>query len=435
MSMLNYIFIGIMSSFLYSFIFSKILLDEKMKLKLFSLLSGLVIGFISYFVAASSIPYIRPILLNVLLIVYLYLLYKKSLSKTILSELLIFFGMVISELIFSIIIRLLFSFEISWFKFTDAGMLTSNIIIYLISLMIFNVPKIKKFLRWIIKWQDKNTFKTAISLYIFILFILTFFIYQNFSLENSLSYLILSNVFFVVVIILIIVSLKEKTDNNKLKSKYSNLINYSKVYEKTINEKSKNQHEYKNQLIIIDDMILPSNKKAKEYIRKLLNKEEYNQDEELISKLKNIPVFGLKGFIYYKIEQLRQENTDVFVNVAENFSNKKLWSVCDKYLDDISMLLGVYMDNAIEECIKSTKKYFILDIYLEDDKIVFKICNTFNGNIDVDKIDQEKYSTKGKNRGYGLSLAKDILSKNNLVSSEREINGIYYIQKMIIETK
>ena len=73
---------------------------------------------------------------------------------------------------------------------------------------------------------------------------------------------------------------------------------------------------------------------------------------------------------------------------------------------------------------------------LYENDIILCIGNTFTGNIDLSKIDNEGYSTKGNNRGYGLPLVKDLLLKHDdILSTERTIIHNYYVQNLIIKTK
>ena len=93
------------------------------------------------------------------------------------------------------------------------------------------------------------------------------------------------------------------------------------------------------------------------------------------------------------------------------------------------------MDNAIEAAERADKKFVIIDIDAEGENIIFSFSNTYEGHIEVGKMDKQGYSTKGKSRGYGLSLVQDLLSKNAYLSQKREINGIFYVQKLIIQNK
>ncbi len=52
-----------------------------------------------------------------------------------------------------------------------------------------------------------------------------------------------------------------------------------------------------------------------------------------------------------------------------------------------------------------------IEMYLIKEKIEIIITNTFNNEINLDKIGKESFSTKGKQRGHGLLLVKKILSE------------------------
>lgn len=71
------------------------------------------------------------------------------------------------------------------------------------------------------------------------------------------------------------------------------------------------------------------------------------------------------------------------------------------------------MNNAIEGVGDSKDKYIELDIYEEDNKYIIYIRNSIMPMAEekLKKMFDEGYSTKGKNRGYGLSNIKNILDK------------------------
>ena len=235
------------------------------------------------------------------------------------------------------------------------------------------------------------------------------------------------------IIIFVIGFFNEKSNNNQLTIKYDNLLDYVKDYELEVVEKGKAIHEHKNQLAVIDDMILKSNKKLKEYVSEKLDKVSKLDDNVWLEKLTNLPTGGTKGLVYLKIKKMLDNNISIYVEIDDALKTKNKWNNVSKYLEDYTRILGVYLDNAIEASIESKDKQIIIEFIDNEDNIEFILSNTYKGRINVEEIDKEKYSTKGKGRGYGLSLVKDIVEKNKLISQSREINGKFYVQKLFIK--
>ena len=64
---------------------------------------------------------------------------------------------------------------------------------------------------------------------------------------------------------------------------------------------------------------------------------------------------------------------------------------------------------------------------------MFSLSNNYKDKINISEVDMKGYTTKGFGHGYGLSLVKDILSKNDVLTQKRELNGIYFVQKLYIK--
>ena len=97
-------------------------------------------------------------------------------------------------------------------------------------------------------------------------------------------------------------------------------------------------------------------------------------------------------------------------------------------LKDITMVLGIVIDNAMESCIKTEQKSLSIYIYEEKESIVFQVSNTFKGVVNIELLYKIGYSTKGKNRGYGLSYAKRIVQDNSQLEIKSAINEDVFIQ-------
>lgn len=357
---------------------------------------------------------------------------KLSLPKTLISVIITYIVLVISEMLVVLFVLGILGIDVNanskWLS-----ILSFNIGIIAICFLIFKIPKVLQLAQGIVKWYYEKYVSYTIVVLIVTLCPLYFFLIKNTNLNmNTIDYIVNAAVI-ACLTVFVIVYLKQNEDKNKIIRRYDNLLDYAKTYEQEIVEKSKWQHEYENQLLIIKDKISEKNKVAHQYIDELLENRPVNGNSQWLGKLSKFPDIGIKGLLCYKIDQMQAKGINVFVDVADDIQIKKKHSqLLEKNLQDISRILGVYIDNAMDASSKSKNKYLIFEVNCIDDEIIFQISNTFPGSIDLQKIGTEKYSTKGKGHGYGLSLVNDILDKNSLLKQEREINGMYYVQRLII---
>lgn len=431
----SWFIMGMLFSLLYCYLFCKLVCNKVFKIDLKVLIFSIGLAIVNCILLNENVVYLKPIILELYCFVEMRYLYKYNFSKTVVGSLMVYILIVISEMIFSVIGVFILQMSQNFVKNDPLGIIIANILICLIAYILSNNKFVKNLVSTIIKWQNEKEKFVTIIIYVILAFIITFFIYQNFIDIFSKQYFILSNVFFISVLILIFVYFGQKTDNSKLLHDYDNLLEYSKEYEKEVIDKSKKQHEYKNQLVIIESMVSEKDKKVKDYINKLIDENSDNKDFHLIKTLSYIKSDGLKGLIYYKLKQMKRKKINATVNISEQLNDDSIWTVCNDNLQDISRCLGVYIDNAIEASEISNDKYFMIEVALDEENIIFSISNTFKENVDLAKIEKEGYSSKGKGRGFGLSLVKGIIDTNKYLNSEREICGKYYIQSLYIKRK
>ena len=433
MLIVSWFICGFLYALFYCYVFNK--LTNQKSFHLNSKISILLVIFgLLYIVTMKYSPLIlRPYLIHLLYYSLLKINYRKSFFQTLIGLFCCILIVLTSELLYGIFTVILLKINISNFNNIPYGYFISNILILFISLIIFSIKKIKNLLFYILNWYNKNEFKSLIIFVMLVLSIAIFILYNNFINVLPPSVLVFTNIFCIGVFVFVVGFFKEKSNNNKILIEYDQLLNYIKVYEDEIEEKSKNQHEYNNQLIVIKSLIGSRNKKAKEYIDKQLKNEIESEDRSWIGKLKYVPQGGLKGLIYYKIQEMLKNNVIVFVDISPQLQEVNNSQNVNKYLEDISRIVGVYLDNAIQAVNELSEKYIILEIYLEDDNIVFSLSNNYKNKINISEVDMKGYTTKGFGHGYGLSLVKDILSKNDVLTQKRELNGIYFVQKLYIK--
>lgn len=361
-------------------------------------------------------------------------LFKKNFSRTLVKYFLICILFAVAEGIYGGIYLGVLKLDFNLLRIDPIQIIISNICISTIVLIVLNLKKVNVALDNIANWYKRRDNLSLMTTVVLSIVILLFFLNRNMNNDGNLLQIGINSTVITIIVIFIIFFTKQGANLNKLVSEYDNLLEYSKTYEKVIAEKGKKQHEYRNQLLVIKSMVDSANKKLKDYINQQLELTDNDNDEDVnwLVKLKNIPCGGLKGIIFYKINEMKKLGLNVVVDISSDIENNSIAEIFDSNLQDISRVVGVYLDNAIEAASLSDKKYIIIEAQLDSDQVIFSFSNTYTGSVEISKIDDEGYSTKGKGKGYGLSLVKDILDDNLRLSQDREMNGIYYVQKLCI---
>lgn len=433
LEVVSYYFCYYMTHVLDCYAFSK-MLKTKNKLNIKNLFLLLFLTFIDYAIGITYKGLIKILANNLFTFLILKILYKKKASKTLVGTLFTSIGYIFSELLYviiSIILSMTLNYNIDFDK--GFGILISNGIIFIIYILIFSNNKVTNLINKIISWCDEiNVLRQSTRFLLIIVFCYIFILpisYYQLGQEHLIEFIVV----LVSILVFVIGYLNEKSNNNKLTIEYDQLLEYVKDYEVVITEKSKKQHEYKNQLIVIGDMVPKSNKKLKKYIEDKLDLENNYEENIWLEKMTNLPNGGIKGLVYFKVKKMLENNISVYIDIDKSLSVKKKWANVEKNLEDYTRILGVYLDNAIEACSKSKNKQIILEFKDNKDNIEFVLSNTYEGMLKPDSLENSGYTTKGKGRGYGLSLVKDIIDKNKYISQKKELNGRFYVQKLIIK--
>ena len=213
-----------------------------------------------------------------------------------------------------------------------------------------------------------------------------------------------------------------------LNEKFDDLYEYVQTMEESLDNEQMNIHEYKNQLSVIRSMT--NNKKIKDYIDSLVD--ECPDDAKWNTELKNLPQGGLKGLLHYKLACATKKNLNVLITVSPDTASViKCLSLED--IKQLSRLVGIYMDNAMEAALDTEKKNVALEIYKIKDTVNIVISNS--ANIDESKlkmIGKKGFTSKGKGHGRGTYLAKKMLLHSKKFSASNSVVKDYYIERIII---
>ena len=243
-----------------------------------------------------------------------------------------------------------------------------------------------------------------------------------------------SAIMFVFVIILYKL-IRQKVENVNLIDKYDKLLEFIKKYEREIDIEKMLRHETKNQLITIRDKIINNDTyKIERYINSIIV-EHVAFNEEKYSKFQFLPANGIKGLFYYKSMEAEAKGLKLSINVSKEVEKSNLSKLSVDEFKQLGRLIGIYLDNAIDASKKTKNKQMGIEIYMRGKDVEFIISNSFEGELDLESIGTKKYTTKGKNHGYGLMLAKRILNSYSCFESTRMVRGGIYSQSLIVKMK
>ena len=269
----------------------------------------------------------------------------------------------------------------------------------------------------------------------------TYYIFLMYSIFKGSSYIrllsVITGLIFILLCTYITVSvlknIKLETNNKIESAKLEQQKKYILSLEKNNNEIRKFKHDFNNIILGLDGYI-NNDDFDKEKLKKYFNSTimNYNNNIELndivIAKLNSIKVSSLKSLITNKVLVAQNNNIDFDINIQGEIN--------DFYTDEmqLSRVLGILLDNAIEASLELTHdKKIEMNIIQIDKTTDIQISNTFNNTgTPITDFNKEGFSTKGTNRGLGLSSAHEIANKLNMLLNT-EIDGNTFIQNLSIE--
>ena len=246
---------------------------------------------------------------------------------------------------------------------------------------------------------------------------------------NSLIFIVYSIVLMFICCILFM-SIKKEVDYKTKQIQFENLKEYNDKLEDLYMDMRKFRHDYINIISSMAGFIEDNDMKSLEahfnkYIHPL-NK-EMNKNNYKLGLLKNIEIPAIKGVISTKVIRAQEIGLDTVIEIVEPINNISMDIV------DISRCLGILLDNAIEAALESDKKSMDIAIIKKNTSIIIVIANSYNGHIPViSKLFKEGFSTKGENRGLGLSNLKEIINKYNNVSLDTYVKDQKFYQELLV---
>jgi two-component system, LytTR family, sensor histidine kinase AgrC len=399
---------------------NKIVISKK--IIIVSILSGIIIAIVFYNNGSVS----RIVLNMLVLMISALIVFNDKLPKVSINTIMCFIIMLLFELATSFILVILHITNLSFF---DENMLLKIIYSLINVLILFYITGRKKIQRLSTKINSfigKNNTTLIVSIIILIVFALL----DYKMVINGNKKIYFTNILIIICFTLIIgYGIYNNIKSLKEVKKTETLLNFISTYENKIDEDRINRHEMLNNLLILKSIKNKNSKEFNDTLDDLIR--IYDKKGMGIKNISKLPT-GLKGMVYYKLEEVQKKKIKVNINISKQIS-LNLEKLNHKEYALLCKTVGITLDNAIEAADNSKEKMLNIDIYKENENIIIMIDNSFSKQVDIRKIGTKNYSTKGKGRGLGLYIIKNLLKTSNNLILEQKIENQIFNSKIIVK--
>lgn len=394
-----------------------------------ALLSVMIFSVIFDFVRV----YITGIFFLFLFLVSLF--FSKKVFSTFYYSLITVMLYIYSDNIVMIVVNTFFNGEI-----TDLFRFIIGTITYVVSLLLV------KYLTDIILKSIENEsmfYKTSsVILLVTFIFFYVSIIFERSLRNKQLSMQTINNIyvlFYGTITIFICVSIgyifRKEYLFNKRKREFEFLEDYTKDLEERYEEIRGFKHDYQNILLSVESFIRTNDiDSMKNYFYEELKLPMYSVDGnsffiDSLSKICDRPVKSL-----ISLKMLLAQN----LNIKVNLTVQDKISILNVHQIVLVRILGIILDNSIEEARDIPESLIEIEIYNNQNKTIFTISNTTNLKVlDYSLLNKKGYTTKkGNDRGWGLSnIEKLIQSKPQKIFIETKITKGKFTQIITINSR
>lgn len=413
----------------------RILYNEKYNYKNFK--NYLVLIILIIFTSFNHIfvnNFVKVFTVTFALVLSNYFIFKKKINEIIIAPLITQFIVFISESILLIIANFIFSLTSNDLMSMCYGTIGINIIAFLLSLFLIRLKCVKKLYKFLVGTTDNISTKTLVLVLSVVIVMTNFYAASQYYRMNSKYMLIINSSFIIIYSFIVFKMLEQKNRYIKISNKYNMTNTTLKELEQNVTRLKITNHENKNQLLTIRNMIKKGedSKSLIKHIENIVNT-KIKDDETLMLQTSTITNSMISSIVYSKMLTMKENDVDVDLIISRDIKDLYLSDIPDELAVEVCKIIGVYLDNALEEVSKYEEKIINIEFYAEKKTLCIAISNNFEGEIDFEKMDNLGYTTKENGHGYGLSLAREIIESNDKLSSEREIKDNIF--KQILKIK
>lgn len=192
-----------------------------------------------------------------------------------------------------------------------------------------------------------------------------------------------------------------------MKQSQKSMVEYYENLNKNLHDMENLRHDIKNLFMTMGGFVEKSSDTAmKTFYQEKIYPFALNQIEKnyQFSQLYQIPSETLRSFLHMKLFQAFNINVNISLNIE---IDEDLYFLGMDIMD-LTRILGILMDNAIDECENNLKSYISINIRNKKNLVSYSIKNSVRADHKFDHMIMRKSDKIGHN-GRGLQIVKEIV--------------------------
>ncbi len=244
------------------------------------------------------------------------------------------------------------------------------------------------------------------------------------------SSLVLYFLFTIIMVFIVLHTTRKNFEAQKRMEYLENLNDYTKNLEMVYDSLRSFKHDYINIMASLAAYI--DEKKYEElaaffYGHILPMQKNLTQKNGALNNLLPIRILELKSILYTKLLLAVNQDIEVNIDIPDEVSSIHMDPV------DLTRMLGIYLDNAIEASLETTHPAINFHLGKMGQDTVFIISNTFvDKGLSISQMHQKGVTTKGAGHGIGLYNVSGILNRYDNIYHETSIKDGLFIQQVQI---
>ncbi len=150
--------------------------------------------------------------------------------------------------------------------------------------------------------------------------------------------------------------------------------------------------------------------------------------DKLIKKVDKVEIASLKGLLLVKLVEAYEKKVILLMDISGNINGEF------KNILDINRIIGIFLDNALDECCKKEGMKIKFAMYNHENQVTVLVINELHGEPpDLARMFERNVTTKGTGRGIGLYNAQQIVKSNKDMVLQTSIRDGEICQELTIK--